>query len=401
MNGNTGWFYNKKYFGKLQGIASNGNLLHSYNNILIELPYEEFCLKQLVDQQDKLKSAKGPYCEFELWTCYPGLITGIGVNHQTTIQWINTNNKNVPEYKLGMHFDHTTGMPIIPGSSVKGALRTYFPIPNQKGVCDNYEEKCQYIASILDRITEVENMTKIKDEIIRKKLQEKLVVYYKENVQQSQLLEANSIERIKEIKEYQLLILSDAKKISQEKFKELESVIDQIVENKINTHNSIVLEKFYSKNRDLKKTKKRFEEKINDDFDNFIKEQLYSPLSSNDSSDWIDKIPRIALEIFEGIQSDGQRLSSYSKDVFFDAIPTKGDPDGKLFEKDYITPHNNALRDPNPICFMKIRPNVRFQFYFKLHNGILTKAQKLSLFEYLLRDNGLGAKTNIGYGQFR
>lgn len=54
---------------------------------------------------------------FRLKICYPGLVTGVGINHETGIEG---------EYKLGMHFDHTTGMPIVYGSSVKGVIRTYF-----------------------------------------------------------------------------------------------------------------------------------------------------------------------------------------------------------------------------------------------------------------------------------
>lgn len=48
---------------------------------------------------------------------YPGLITGTGITHETKIQG---------EFKLGMHFDYTYGMPVIYGSTVKGVLRSYF-----------------------------------------------------------------------------------------------------------------------------------------------------------------------------------------------------------------------------------------------------------------------------------
>ena len=49
---------------------------------------------------------------------YPGLITGVGLEH---------NSKNIKGgYNLGMHFDYTLGMPIVYGSSVKGVLKTYF-----------------------------------------------------------------------------------------------------------------------------------------------------------------------------------------------------------------------------------------------------------------------------------
>lgn len=44
---------------------------------------------------------------------YPGLVTGIGLPHRAKIRG---------EFQLGMHFDWTYGMPVIYGSSVKGAI---------------------------------------------------------------------------------------------------------------------------------------------------------------------------------------------------------------------------------------------------------------------------------------
>ncbi len=49
---------------------------------------------------------------------YPGLVTGVGLVHDS---------KNLDgAYNLGMHFDYTWGMPVVYGSSVKGVLRQYF-----------------------------------------------------------------------------------------------------------------------------------------------------------------------------------------------------------------------------------------------------------------------------------
>lgn len=54
---------------------------------------------------------------FDLEVLYPGLITGIGIQHQTSVEG---------EFKLGLHFDYTTGLPVVYGSSVKGVLKFYF-----------------------------------------------------------------------------------------------------------------------------------------------------------------------------------------------------------------------------------------------------------------------------------
>lgn len=54
----------------------------------------------------------------DLLTTYPGLLLGSGIAHGTG---------QLGELKLGFFFDHTTGLPVIAGSSVKGVLRSVFP----------------------------------------------------------------------------------------------------------------------------------------------------------------------------------------------------------------------------------------------------------------------------------
>ena len=47
------------------------------------------------------------YATFKLSTIYPGLLTGSGMVHETN---------NQGELKLGFFFDHTSGLPMLPGS---------------------------------------------------------------------------------------------------------------------------------------------------------------------------------------------------------------------------------------------------------------------------------------------
>lgn len=54
----------------------------------------------------------------KLQTTYPGLLVGVGYNHQVS---------NTEAINAGFSFDHTTGLPLLPGSSVKGVLRSAFP----------------------------------------------------------------------------------------------------------------------------------------------------------------------------------------------------------------------------------------------------------------------------------
>ncbi|PDP64903.1 type III-B CRISPR module RAMP protein Cmr6 [Porphyromonas gingivalis] len=97
---------------------------------------------------------------------------------------------------------------------------------------------------------------------------------------------------------------------------------------------------------------------------------------------------------------EGKELSIYDRDIFLDAIPIKAD--NKLFGEDYITHHPNPLQNPNPVRFLRVEPGVTYQFRFILkdHGEKLTVDFKTKLFKAIICTFGLGAKTNVGYGQF-
>lgn len=61
-----------------------------------------------------------PYYSFSLQTTYPGLLCGIGYHHEVNKP---KDEEAAPFFQLGMYFDYSSGLPVIPGSSVKGALR--------------------------------------------------------------------------------------------------------------------------------------------------------------------------------------------------------------------------------------------------------------------------------------
>ena len=75
---------------------------------------------QLASQIKKLERGGLVYKAFELKTTYPGLLCGIGYHHEVNKP---QNEEAGPFFQLGMYFDYSSGMPIIPGSSIKGALR--------------------------------------------------------------------------------------------------------------------------------------------------------------------------------------------------------------------------------------------------------------------------------------
>jgi len=216
---------------------------------------------------------------FSIKTIYPGLICGIGYEHEIGL-------KN--ELKFGFAFDHTTGLPYIPGSSVKGTLRSAF--------CH-----AEYPKSIIDNWI---NTNKIPGKI------------------------TNRIDDLKRI--------------------------------------------------------------IND-------------------IDW----KKLENHIFEGVNySDGKPLSVYKKAIFFDAFISDKTTNKLFLADDYITCHQNKIAElspftnPNPVRFLKVRSDVEFTFGFRIlditkDEAIIFHADILKeLFKNILLDLGIGAKTNVGYGQF-
>ena len=98
----------------------------------------------------------------------------------------------------------------------------------------------------------------------------------------------------------------------------------------------------------------------------------------------------IDIKIFEDNQT-----------IFYDAfILSTKNKQNKIFGSDYITSHfsnddNGMFKEPNPVKFLKVLPDVTFKFQFKAEEEIV------SLFKKIILDFGLGAKTNVGYGKFQ
>lgn len=80
------------------------------------------------------------YTDFQLCTQYPGLMIGTGNEHSLKMDGA---------IKCGFSFDYTTGLPYIPGSSLKGALRACFPGDGKKEEIS--QEYAAYIRALLDK----------------------------------------------------------------------------------------------------------------------------------------------------------------------------------------------------------------------------------------------------------
>ena len=206
--------------------------------------------------------------EFELCTIYPGLLTGIGNEHDIAVDGA---------FKCGFSFDYVTGNPYIPGSELKGMLRSCFP---SEKVARKYKDKPD--------------------------------------------------------------VLKDA----------------------------------------------------NNEHFAYIRTLLNTDLSLSDS-----QIIDLTNKIFD------------NNDVFLGAYPVIDSQNVELLSPEYITPHSkDGLKNPVPISLLKVKPNVKFSFKFILTDSecvdnygnsiCVTKEQKLDLFQKLILDLGIGAKTHVGFGGF-
>lgn len=113
-------------------------------------------------------------------------------------------------------------------------------------------------------------------------------------------------------------------------------------------------------------------------------------------------------KIFEGKRkndkNETENIPIYERDVFFDAVIVSGPTNngtGGFLEDDYITPHKDPLSNPTPIKMLKIAAGTIIEFRFKLNGSDEEKEAKLDLFKEILTTVGIGAKTNVGYGQLK
>lgn len=272
VNDNLGLLYTRRYYDSL-----TENVLHDKKS---QAEFYERKNRQIVsksksfDGQDAIPKAQ----TFRLKTQYPGLITGIGIQHATGHEG---------EAKLGLAFDHTTGLPYLPGPSVKGIVRSVFPV---RGSSANGERR-QYVLDL--------------------------------------------------VKNSGILTLQP------------------------------------------------------------------------------DEVDTLELLIFG---SDNKNADNHDRGdvVFFDAFPVKAND--KLLGLDFITPHTSGqFKDPVPIQFMRIQPGVTFRFSFMVRGSKLkafvgkhlpnqpsggnvepqVNALLKRLFSAILTTIGIGAKTNVGYGQLK
>jgi CRISPR-associated protein Cmr6 len=128
---NLGWQYYKNYYKDNPGAVMFADRNETILNRKLKLDdVKDFILPK-------------EYQGFLLKTTYPGLLIGSGYIHEA----VGNDKSKTEAFKIGFFFDHITGMPYIPGSSVKGVLRSAFPLKDKKK--EKYKkEKEEYIRHI-------------------------------------------------------------------------------------------------------------------------------------------------------------------------------------------------------------------------------------------------------------
>ena len=139
-------------------------------------------------------------------------------------------------------------------------------------------------------------------------------------------------------------------------------------------------------------TKEDTKDDINQQKMKYIKSLLKPELSDEELSD--EEIYGLKDNIFE------------DNDVFLDAYPTsKNKTKQQCLALEFITPHSDIIKNPIPINCLKVKPGISFEFGFclnecQLSDGVqITVKDKIELFKTILTDVGIGAKTNVGFGQ--
>ena len=109
------------------------------------------------------------------------------------------------------------------------------------------------------------------------------------------------------------------------------------------------------------------------------------------------------MEMFEGKEKNESRRGAYQRDEFFNCfLSPSNDQKTPILAKDFITPHgDNVLRNPIPIAFIKLNSGLKMKFYFRFIDSTINSNVKKELVNKILIDLGIGAKTNVGYGNFK
>ena len=109
---NLNLLFNKTYYNGMSNTETFDKIVKDRNDEIFETRFNA--------NRDYMPSAVPGCMTFELQTTYPGLLAGTGYAHGLGYSEVSK------DINCGFSFDYVTGQPYIPGSSVKGILRSAF-----------------------------------------------------------------------------------------------------------------------------------------------------------------------------------------------------------------------------------------------------------------------------------
>lgn len=116
-------FYVKYYDALVNKQKSGDQNIESLNNLIIDAVYREDENKIIPFSINGEENLPGRIVQcFTLNVCYPGLLAGLGYPHEAGTYSPDKSR----EIKLGFSLDYVSGLPYIPGSTLKGVLRSAF-----------------------------------------------------------------------------------------------------------------------------------------------------------------------------------------------------------------------------------------------------------------------------------
>lgn len=132
---------------------AEGKFKSANMNYIFNVEYFDYTIKKQVEKAnaqicryeyppvkmfEELQNEEG-YESFVLYTTYPGLLMGSGNLHDISCKGA---------YKLGFSFDYVNGLPYLPGSSLKGILRSVFPGQHK----EDKEEYSSYLIGLMEEL---------------------------------------------------------------------------------------------------------------------------------------------------------------------------------------------------------------------------------------------------------
>lgn len=93
-------------------------------------------------------------------------------------------------------------------------------------------------------------------------------------------------------------------------------------------------------------------------------------------------------------------------DIFLGAFPVVEKNNRNILDMEFITPHKEKFKNPNPVSLVKVKPAVKFVFSYVFQDYVVdgvvmvSADEKAKLCKELLLFAGIGAKTNVGFGRF-